>query len=684
MKKVLGILTIVLLLVSVTFAGNYEIKVKKESNKQGISPEIWNKLVGPLKGAVQQYRKAPKIEALSRAKMKRITVEIPTLVRDNVVLDLGKEERLLKNGLQSSIINPVIQRRWKNPSFDVLNCLVKIRGDFRVLKDFQTKVRSISKLGDYKIVNVEIASQEIEKIAALSTVDKISVIMKEEYQNDRGTFNSGASKIRRKRGNTYQKGYTGEGVIVGIIDSGLDWSHPDFIDPISGESRVLYYWDTSFDTVGQTPADIFGGNLAGLDYGTLWTKADIDAGLCTSTDTHSHGTHVTGSAAGNGGASGTYTGMAPMADIIMVEGLDDNGNLFIFEMAEMHNKPCAVNMSYGPGDPLNYVSYWPDRYPADGSSLDAQWFDGLIDAYGAGRICNKSAGNDGEWNSYENYEDYPYAVGGHHSGASLATASTHKLVLPDYDAYWNERWGYSPYEYDYLFINVGMWYESPVQVSFISPNGNVIGPMVHGTAGTAADYTNGDGVINYDLTYGVQDNGAYPAYFDFGDYFGIRYYPLPGEWQILVEPIGEGTGYVDMWAGELNVFLNAFYFWMEPILCDFDNPDRTVVHSNYSLDESNAPWMLSTAAFVSRVSWPSIDGGNYSYTSDHILNGMADFSSPGPSRDRRVKPDIAAPGQTIVSSLTKDVTYPDPYVAPDGQHMIMSGTSQAAPHVTGA
>ncbi|MCP4150175.1 MAG: S8 family serine peptidase [bacterium] len=139
-----------------------------------------------------------------------------------------------------------------------------------------------------------------------------------------------------------------------------------------------------------------------------------------------------------------------------------------------------------------------------------------------------------------------------------------------------------------------------------------------------------------------------------------------------------------MWAGELNVFLNAFYFWMEPILCYFDNPDRTVVHSNYSLDESNASWMLSTAAFASKVSWPSIDGSNYSYTDDVVLNSIADFSSPGPSRDRRVKPDIAGPGQTIVSSLTKDVTYPDPYVAPDGQHMIMNGTSQAAPHVTGA
>ena len=88
-------------------------------------------------------------------------------------------------------------------------------------------------------------------------------------------------------------GNAGAGVIVGMVDTGLDWSHDDFKNP-DGTSRILALWDQN-STV--TPP-------AGYGYGTEWSNAQITAGTCTHHDTNGHGTHVMGSAAGDGSATG--------------------------------------------------------------------------------------------------------------------------------------------------------------------------------------------------------------------------------------------------------------------------------------------------------------------------------------------------------------------------------------------
>ena len=68
---------------------------------------------------------------------------------------------------------------------------------------------------------------------------------------------------------------------------------------------------------------------------------------------------------------------------------------------------------------------------------------------------------------------------------------------------------------------------------------------------------------------------------------------------------------------------------------------------------------------------------------------LSPFSSPGPTRDGRQKPDIAAPGSVIISTLTQDISPTCPttgstYIADSLQHQVMQGTSMAAPHVAGA
>ena len=195
--------------------------------------------------------------------------------------------------------------------------------------------------------------------------------------------------------------YQGSGVILCIIDTGIDWDHLDFRDPTdTTKSRILYIWDQTLTKTGaeQTPQDRDGVNLSGLNYGVEYTNAEINdeidgtpAGFVRETDTFGHGTHVAGTAAGNGAslASKQYAGMAPLADILIVKagnGSFTNNNVidgltYAKQVATALGKPLVVNMSLG-----------GQSGPHDGTSD----YDLAIDNFvGAGRVAVIAAGNSG-------------------------------------------------------------------------------------------------------------------------------------------------------------------------------------------------------------------------------------------------------------------------------------------------
>jgi subtilisin family serine protease len=159
---------------------------------------------------------------------------------------------------------------------------------------------------------------------------------------------------------------TGKGVIIGVVDTGIDPNHPAFT------GRILRIWDQS----------IAGPGVAEGRYG-LEVK---EGALTASRDINGHGTHVAGIA---GGVDETFCGVAPEAEFVIVKtDFQDahiaDGVRYIFRLAREMNRPAVVNLSLGGHADAH-----------DGSDSLSQ----IINAEsGPGRIVCCAAGNEGNDN----------------------------------------------------------------------------------------------------------------------------------------------------------------------------------------------------------------------------------------------------------------------------------------------
>ena len=162
-------------------------------------------------------------------------------------------------------------------------------------------------------------------------------------------------------------GLTGKGILVGVVDSGVDFFHPDFRNE-DGSSRILRLWDQSIN--GNPPE--------GYTRGTEYTKEEIDEALVLgetegrrlvpSRDVSGHGTAVLGIAAGNGTVSeGVNRGVAYESEILVVKMGNAGTNSFprttelmegidyLVRQAVRMGRPIAINISFG----NNYGSHEP-------------------------------------------------------------------------------------------------------------------------------------------------------------------------------------------------------------------------------------------------------------------------------------------------------------------------------------
>ena len=430
--------------------------------------------------------------------------------------------------------------------------------------------------------------------------------------------------------------YKGKGAIVVVFDTGVDWQHPNFRVPgDTSRSRILYLWDVTLEAgQGESPP---GGDL---DYGVEYNRSQIEAAfgnpdMIRSRDTNGHGTHVLGSAA----ASGLYKGVAPDADIIVIRGGVDrfslaniiNGLSYASVKGRELGKPVVVNLSIG-----GRIG------PRDGTRPDEVAIDELSKDPGFAVVT--SAGNDGGRNLHRS------GFVGNNQPATLT------VQVPEY----TPRTGTSN---DQFILDIWMEGTMPVTATLKSP-ASVTFEAASSTNKTFEENVEGT-VFMFNGTNGNRTNiqvWVYDA--DEGSE------PVSGDWVLELSSTSQ------------NVTFNA---WLASFTVGTSAVQMPDANNNYTVTmPATSKSAITVGAYTVNRNFVNSAGTSLSFTA--AVNGnIAGFSSIGPSRDGRQKPEISAPGFVIKAALSRDQgTGNGSTVLYGDRHIIKSGTSMASPHVAGA
>ncbi|SIO69257.1 Subtilase family protein [Burkholderia sp. GAS332] len=416
---------------------------------------------------------------------------------------------------------------------------------------------------------------------------------------------------------------TGRGVVLGLVDWGLDIAHPDLRNA-DGTTRVLALWDQR-ERPGTPPNTLYG-------YGRVHDRQAIDTAL-RETNPYAalsyypndagqrpcHGTHTAAIAAGSG-LSGGPTGMAPDTELVFVhlgaatgergDHLGDSVALveaihFIATLAEP--RPWVVNLSMG-----------LIAGPHDGSTLTEQAIDAAL-AH-PGRAVVHSTGN---------YHNRPI-----HTQGLLRPGEIREI-------------GFQTGEQDGFAHEIDIWYSGRdrITIEAIGPSGKVLARAVAGSSAELSVAGKRVGrLYNRRRDPNNRDNEAH-LYLDV---------TAPrGAWQLRLRAVDVVDG--------------RFHCWIERdpgcSLCQPAFDDADIVERSTTNNICNGLLSIAVGA----------------YDAHAMARPLASFSSWGPTRDGRLKPDLVAPGVDVLSA--RSAAWPPGADAPLLTRM--SGTSMAAPYVAG-
>ena len=429
---------------------------------------------------------------------------------------------------------------------------------------------------------VRIREENIEKLASLEEVIYIEKPKRLFFEVADGRRVSCIDAVQTPRFRL-----TGKGVLIGVIDSGIEYANADFRQE-DGATRIRFLWD---QTVEGTPPE-------GYRIGSEFSAEQINEALqqpnrtmrlqkVPSVDSSGHGTAVAGVAAGNGrNSGGRYRGTAPDAELIIVK-LGNPGGVgfprtaelmqavdYIVQKAEMLQMPVSVNISFG------------NTYGAhNGTSLPERFLDAAAQI---GRtLISVGTGNEG-------------AEAGHTSGFVREGEETSVPLGVQ------ERQG---------AFSLQIWtdYTDVIGVTIKTPSGERVGP-IREVMGTQRFLTGKTEILLY---YGEPSpySGLNEIFLEF---LPVADYVNSGEWNIILVPEQIVTGRFEMW-------LPASYTLNEGTAFFYPTEELTLTIP------STASRVLTVAAY---------DADTMSY---------ADFSGRGRKNQNNQKPDLAAPGVNVVS-----------------------------------
>ena len=478
-----------------------------------------------------------------------------------------------------------------------------------------------------------------------------------------------------------ETGLDGKGVVVGVVDTGLDVTHPDF-RTAEGKSRVAWML-----VAGEAPRgvhkdleDAFGCSDPAQSSCAVYSNDDIDQLIAASgalpPDVEGHGTHVTSIAAGNGGPSaGTprFIGIAPQATIVLAApspsgGFYDadilKGAKFVFDRADALGMPVVANLSIG-GD---YGSH-------DGLSPLETGLSAYVGDAHPGRAIVVAAGNSGEVFKFSG-DSGPYGI---HTGVRVLPGEDVRVPIV-------ARGATDGQGFVWLTFRPG----DEVDVGFEGPGGSRWVGFVgrgeqDGFQDTGAGARSAVVVNNLPKASAALSKETNSALIVFS-----------GAWDDLSEMavLLRGHGDAELWlTGEQD---SSGGLWFE----------RGVQQGTVSLPAS-APGLLAVGCTINRLLWTPIDGKEIEITAigDATKSKPDDacyFSGAGPTPFGVQKPEISAPGGFVAAAMAADADprtasgkgglfdmsgcpAGHPYCAViDDRHAVAAGTSMSAPHVSGA
>ena len=459
-----------------------------------------------------------------------------------------------------------------------------------------------------RVGQVYIADIPISQLAALSADPRVLRI--EARQGNRLTTDRMASILNAQpvyEGRNLPQAYTGKDVVVGVMDVGFDLTHPTFYSRDTTQYRIRQFWDMlSQDTVGSP-------FVVGRDY--VGRETLLALGHSRDAVDETHGTHTLGIAAGSGYDS-DYRGMAPDADICLVAnavssniGFIDPDDLYKYtfatdflgfkymaDYAKSMGKPCVLSFSEGSAQ-----DFW---------GYDQLYYEMIDSLVGPGCILVSAAGNNGHVKSWFRKE-----MGEASKGTFLNTIDkTLMCTLTSADDF-DIRIVYYGLRNDTIMLSSREVCAFPDSSCFLRTGANeslVVEayPSCYDPSVTCYDVT-----IMGTLAVGI-----------------LR--PLS------LEVLGREAD-VEFWRVNGNLYANQL---LNPAL-DAGEPVRNIV------SPSSAPRVICVGATTYRDSIQNKNGTWMAYwTGEAGLR--TPFSSVGPTFDGRIKPDVMAPGNNIISSYS--------------------------------
>lgn len=470
-----------------------------------------------------------------------------------------------------------------DPQEDVWELIVKYSGTLDAVRTISLSVTEL--MNGYAVIVIR--EDRIEELASFPEVEFIEKPKSLYFEAYVGRQVSCIDSVQNP-----PYSLKGNGILIGIVDSGIDYANPAFRNA-DGTTRIVSLWD---QTIPGHPPE-------GYATGTEYTREDINAALeeadeqerfriVPSRDISGHGTAVAGIAAGNGAGSagGQYRGVAPEAELIVVkmgiprtEGFPRTAELmtgvdYIIRKALELKTPVAVNISFG----NTYGSH-------DGTSLVERFLNDISDTW-KNVICVGS-GNEG-------------TTAGHAAGR-LTDEEERSIEFAVQDL--------EP------ALNLQIWksYVDEVDISVVNPSGVRVGP-IREILGPQRFVLGGTELLLYygePKPYSVKQE----IYLSF---IPRQSYIDSGVWQIVLTPRRIVEGEYQMWL-PAQAALNVGTAFLLP------NSDSTLT-------------IPSTASLVVTVA--AYDARTFSY---------ADFSGRGPASvyegSNVPKPDLAAPGVQVTA-----------------------------------